>query len=79
MLRVTVDINGREIGQVAAVKASPKTSGVNTYEIYDVRGVSAGESVVEQGEHLVDVSHQYEDGAAVLVKKVMDAIESLPE
>lgn len=79
MLRVTVDINGRAIGRVAAVKQSESTSGLNEYEVYDVRGVKPGESVTEEGEFLFTITHRYEDGASKLVEIMMRELESLPK
>lgn len=76
MLRVTVDINGRQIGKVAAVRVTQNQS-PNTYEVYDVTGVRPTQSVVEQGTQLTTVEHYYEDGASVLVQKMMEKIDSL--
>lgn len=78
MLRVTVDVNGRDIGQVAAVNTTGSKTGRNTYEIYDVRSVEPGESVIDEGEFLATVTHRYEDGAVVLVERMMNALEELP-
>lgn len=78
MLRLTVDINGRKIGQVGAINISGDKSGVNTYHIYDVSSVAPGESVTEQGTKIGEVEHRYEDGAAILSKKVLDEIGDLP-
>lgn len=79
MLRITVDVNGRPIGQVAAVRTDPEASGRNEYEIYDCREVSSGESVVEEGTYLCSVMHNYDDGAARLTELVMAELEELPE
>lgn len=79
MLRITVDVNGRGIGQVAAVRTDPEASGKNEYEVYDCRDVSSGESVVEEGEYLCSVMHTYEDGAAKLTELVMAELGELPD
>lgn len=78
MLRVTADVNGRQIGQVAAVNLTESQSGRNTYAVFDVSSVNAGESVVESGEKLFEVEHQYEDGAAKLIELMMAELEQLP-
>jgi hypothetical protein len=78
MLRVTVDINGRKLGEVAAVNATGERSGVNEYELYNVDSVGAGESVVEEGEQIGTLKHRYEDGAATLVQKMMEELDTLP-
>lgn len=79
MLRITVDVNGRPIGQVAAVRTSEEASGTNTYEIYDCRDVDSGESVVEEGELLGEVEHMYSEGAAKLTELVMAEVQSFPD
>lgn len=78
MLRITVDVNGRAIGQVAAVRTDPDAGGRNEYEIYDCRDVGSGESVVEEGEYLGSVMHNYDDGAAKLTELVMQEVGELP-
>lgn len=78
MMRITIDINGRVIGTIAAVRVEEEILDENTYEIYDVDGVDPGESVVEEGEKLGKVMHTYEDGAAALTRRVMETIETLP-
>lgn len=78
MLRATIDINGRSLGEIAAVKTTKDKSGINTYEIYDVDSVTTGESITEKGTKLGEVEHRYEDGAATLVEKMMKEIGSLP-
>lgn len=76
MLRVTVDVNGRPIGRIAAVRTT-EGKGENNYEIYDVTDVDAGQSVVEHGTLITEITHTYNDGAAVLVQKMMSEVESL--
>jgi len=77
MLRITVDINGRKIGQVAAVRQSSEPQEQNEYEIYSCDSVEKGQSVVEHGEYLSSVVHTYNDGAAKLAELVMGEIEEL--
>lgn len=78
MLRVTVDINGRKLGEVAAVNITGEQSGINQYEVYDIDNVSSGESIVEKGTQIAELEHRYEDGAATLVQKMMNEIGTLP-
>lgn len=77
MLRITIDINGRVLGTIAAVRSSEGTNGTNTYEVYEITDVSDGESVVEHGEFITEISHTYEDGAATLSEKVLSEIDEL--
>lgn len=76
MLRVTVDINGREIYQVCAVRQSKRRSGINTYNIYRTNSISESEPVTN-GEKIGEVEHKYEDGASVLIEKMMQVVENL--
>lgn len=76
MLRITVDINGRKIGQVAAVRQSSEPKERNEYEIYSCESVDEGESVIENGELLGSVMHTYNDGAAKLAEIVLSEIEN---
>ena len=78
MLRITVDVNGRGIGQVAAVRRDSSIKSENVYDIYNVSDVSPGESVVDEELKLGEVTHSHEDGAAKLTALVMEEIESLP-
>ena len=78
MLRVTVDINGRKLGEIAAVNTTGTQQGVNHYVIYDIDGVSPTQSIAEDGIQIGELDHKYEDGAATLVQKMMDEIDTLP-
>lgn len=78
MMRITVDINGRVIGEVAAVRVEEEIREENTYEIYNLDEVQPGDSVTEEGEKLGEVLHTYSDGAATLTSRVMETIEELP-
>lgn len=78
MLRVTVDINGKKISQVAAVRQEKEKQGKNNYKIYDYSGVSPKSSVVEDGVYLFSIEHIYGDGALVLISKIIDELEGLP-
>jgi len=78
MLRVTVDINGRGIGELAAINITGKQSGINKYEIYNIDDLRFGDSITENGMKIGELEHKYEDGAAKLIQKMMAEIETLP-
>ncbi len=78
MMRITVDINGRVIGEVAAVRVEEEILDENTYEIYALEDVQPGDSVTEDGDKLGEVRHTYSDGAATLTSRVMETIDELP-
>lgn len=79
MLRINVDINGRGIGELAAINITGNQSGINTYEIYNIDNLQFGDSITEKGTKIGKLEHKYEDGAAKLIQKMMAEIETLPD
>lgn len=81
MLRVTVDVNRRGIAQLAIINMSrPDGAGmpeICEYEAYRCEDVREGEKVTESGEYVTTVHHKRSDGAAELIRKVMEEIDEL--
>jgi len=81
MLRVTVDVNRRGVAQLAIINMSRPDAGdmpeTCEYEAYRCEDVQEGEKVTESGEYVTRVYHKRSDGAAELIRKVMDEIDEL--
>lgn len=78
MLRITFDVNGREIGQIA-IHNSGRSKGVGMddpmlYHVYDVADVPDDESITT-GEKLCSVWHDPNDSAMELVRTVTDELD----
>jgi hypothetical protein len=81
MLRVTVDVNRRGVAQLAIINMSrPDETGmpeICEYEAYRCEDVQEGERITESGEYVTTVHHKRSDGAAELIRKVMDSVDRL--
>lgn len=74
MMRITIDINNREIGKIAVVNTGEKNTEGTVYRIFDM----SDNSTITEEKELGTVKHVRSEGAAVLTRKVMDEIETLP-
>ena len=74
MLRITVQINEKVIGEFAAVRTSDTAKGTNQYDILDVTNISSKESVYN-GEMIGKIEHNYGDGANVLSQKILEEVD----
>lgn len=73
MLRITLDINGREIGQIGVWNRQEyDEDGEVRYSVYDLRG--EGAEICEE-RHVFDVWHHPAYGAASLTEKVMSELD----
>lgn len=73
MLRVTVDINGRGVCEVCAVRRTEGIEGVNTYDIYDT--TDKNPDSLSGIDSIGSVEHKYEDGCAVLARKTIAYVQ----
>lgn len=74
MLRVTVDINGRDVCEVCAVRQTEGVDRVNTYNVYDT--TEEDPDSLANIDKIGTVEHTYEDGCAVLARKVISYVEN---
>lgn len=74
MLRINLDINGRDIGMIGVLNTQKYNGGEIRYEIYDIRGIEGGESITEYPQ-IGEVMHPAQKGAATLTREVMREVE----
>lgn len=74
MLRIRLDINGREIGEIGVWnRGETNEDGQLRYSVYDLRGFEGDH--IREAPHICDVWHHYEKGATSLTAKVMDEVD----
>lgn len=73
MLRIQLDINGREIGTIGVLNTQEYDGAMVRYEIYDMRG-DHGDRITDYPQ-IGEVWHNRADGADGLTARVMEEID----
>lgn len=71
MLRITLDINGRNIGTIGVWNTGEYDGDQFRYQVHDLRGHSKDGGYITDYPKITDVWHDRSDGAAQLTERVM--------
>lgn len=77
MMRITLDVNGRTIGEIGVHNSGIQDAdGLSRYVVYDLTEYGMGDDEsVESYEDIGDVWHDRDDGAATLASLVMNEVD----
>lgn len=82
MLRITLDINGRDIGCIGVWNTQEKRVSEGDahvvevrYQVHDLRGHKAHGGEITEYPKIADVWHDANDGAAALTARVMQVVD----
>lgn len=73
MMRVTIDINERTIGDIGIHRTSTSTDSLGNvrYNVYDLRDDPES---LDDADYITHVIHDPDDGAMALIERVVDSV-----